>query len=192
MRRTLTLVVWIALITAPLFAAAQEGERVLHGHIGDKSFAFRMLPPSSFTELPAPILKDLESRRCLIPQTYEARTPENVIHGAFREKGSTDWAALCSQNGTTTLLVYWDSSASKPAELAAQLDTDNADPHNETNTLGYARGIDPASPNSISETLVNKPYGPFDHDGIRDAHIEKSSVIHYFKSGTWMTLAGTE
>jgi hypothetical protein len=190
---TCKLVVWIAVTIAVLTAAGQEGEQVLHGHQGDQSYAFRMLPPSTFTELPAPIRRDLERRRCLIPQTYEARTPENVIHGAFHEKGSTDWAALCSQNGTTTLLVYWSgSSAGKPAEMAAQLDTDTADPHDETSILGYARGIDPASPNSISETLINKPYGPFDHDGIKDAHIEKSSVIHYFKNGTWITLQGSE
>ena len=192
MQGTQKLVVWIALLTAPLIAAAQEGEQVLHGHIGDQSYAFRLLPPASFTEVPAAIRSDLQKRHCLIPQTYEARTPENVIHGAFREKGSSDWAALCSQNGTSTLLIYWDGSDPKPAETAAQLDTDTADPHNETNLLGYARGIDPATPKSINEILANKPYGPFDHDGIRDAHIEKSSVIHYFKNGTWMTLAGTE
>jgi hypothetical protein len=187
-----TLALWIALLAAPLIAAAQEGEQVLHGHIGDQSYAFRMLPPASFTEVPPAIRSDLQKRHCLIPQTYEARTPENVIHGSFHEMGSSDWAALCSQNGTTTLLIYWDGSATKPVEMGEQLDTDTADPHNETNLLGYARGIDPASPKSIGETIANKPYGPFDHDGIRDAHIEKSSVIHYFKSGTWTTLAGTE
>jgi hypothetical protein len=185
-------VLWMALIAAPLIATAQEEEKVVHGHKGDQSYAFRMLPPSSFTELPAPVLRDLEKRRCMIPQTYEARTPENVIHGAFREKGSTDWAVLCSQNGASTLLVYWSGSSAKPAEIAAQLDTDTADPHDETSILGYARGIDPASPASITEVIVNKPYGPFDHDGIKDAHIEKSSIIHYFKNGTWMTLQGSE
>ncbi|QNI34362.1 hypothetical protein H7849_10960 [Alloacidobacterium dinghuense] len=192
MTTTPKVLVWMVLLAAPLFAGAQEGEHVLHGHIGDQSYAFRMLPPTSFTELPAAIRSDLERRHCLIPQSYEARTPENVIRGAFREKGTSDWAALCSQNGTSTLLIYWSGSASKPAELAAQLDTDTADPHNETNMLGYARGIDPASPSSIAEVIANKTYGPFDHDGIRDAHIEKSSVIHYFKNGTWMTLAGSE
>jgi len=186
------IVAWIALVSAPLAARAQEGEHILHGHKGDQSYAFRMLPPASFTELPAPVLTDLERRHCMIPQTYEARTPENVIHGAFHEKGSSDWAALCSQNGTSTLLIYWSGSAAKPAELAAQLDTDYADPHNETTMLGYARGIDRTSPSEINETLANKPYGPFDHDGIKDAHIEKSTVIHYFKNGTWMTLQGTE
>jgi hypothetical protein len=179
-------------LTFSLVAAAQEGEQVLHGHKGDQSFAFRMLPPATFTELPGPIRRDLEKRRCLIPQSYEARTPENVIHGAFHEKGSTDWAALCSHDGTSTLLVYWNSSGAKPEEIAAQVDADTADPHDETNVLGYARGIDPASPSAIAETLVNKPYGPFDHDGIKDAHIERSSVIHYFKNGTWMTLQASE
>jgi hypothetical protein len=99
---------------------------------------------------------------------------------------------LCSQDGTSTLLVYWNGAAAKPAELAAQVDSDTADPYDETSLLGYARGIDSASTNKINELLANKPYGPFDHDGIKDAHIEKSSVIHYFKGGTWMTLAGSE
>jgi hypothetical protein len=182
----------LGMVWGTLAASAQAGEQVVRGHTGDQSYAFRMLPPESFPALPAPIRGDLEKRRCLIPQTYEARSPENVIHGAFHEKGSSDWAVLCSQNGRSMLLVFWDSSAGKPAELAAQLDTETADPHNQTSELGYARGIDAASPASITEILANKPNGPFDHDGIKDAHIEKSSVIHYFKSGTWMTLAGTE
>lgn len=180
------------LIAVPLIASAQEAEKVIRGHKGDQSYAFRMLPPDSFPDLPAAVLHDLEKRHCMVPQTYEAHAPENVIHGAFRETGSTDWAVLCSQDGTSTLLVYWNGSPSKPAEIAAQPDTDTADPHDETSILGYARGIDPASPNTINETLANRTYGPFDHDGIKDAHIEKSSVIHYFKNGTWMTLQGNE
>jgi hypothetical protein len=185
--------VWTATaIAATLAVSAQEGEQLRRGHIGDQSFAFRLLPPATFTELPAPIRSDLEKRHCLIPQSYEAKSPENVIHGAFREKGSSDWAALCSQDGTTTLLIYWNGSAAKPAELAVQLDTDTADPHDETSILGYARAIDVASPNKIDEVLANKSYGPFDHDGIKDAHVEKSSVIHYFKNGMWMALAASE
>lgn len=181
-----------ALTAAPLLLSAQESEKVIHGQKGDQPYAFRMLPPESFPALPPSILNDLEKRHCMVPQTYEARTPENVIHGAFREKGSSDWAVLCSQNGTSTLLVFWDSSATKPSELAAQLDTDTADPHDETRMLGYARGIDSATPAGINEVIANKPLGPFDHDGIRDAHIEKSAVIHYFKNGTWMTLPASE
>ena len=180
------------LLAASIIAPAQDTEKIVRGHKGDQSFAFRMLPPATFTELPAPILRDLEKRRCMIPQSYEAKSPENVIHGAFLQQGSNDWAVLCSQDGTSTLLVYWNGAAAKPAELAAQVDSDTADPHDETSLLGYARGIDPASPDKIDEVLVNKPYGPFDHEGIKDAHIEKSSVIHYFKGGTWMTLAGSE
>src|ERR1700753_1613251 len=180
------------LLSLPLLASAQEGEQMLRGHKGDQSYAFRLLPPSSFTELPAPVLKDLERRHCMIPQSFEARTPENVIHGAFRQAGSTDWAVLCSQDGTSMLIVYWGGSAAHYAELAVQADIDTADPHDETSVLGYARAIDPASPSSIGETLANKPYGPFDHDGIKDAHVEKSSVIHYYKNGTWMTLQSSE
>ena len=192
MTRTNQIALLGTLLAASIIAPAQDTEKIVRGHKGDQSFAFRMLPPATFTELPAPILRDLEKRRCMIPQSYEAKSPENVIHGAFLQQGSNDWAVLCSQNETSTLLVYGNGAASKPAELAAQVDSDTADPYDETSLLGYARGIDPASPNKIDELLANKPYGPFDHEGIRDAHIEKSSVIHYFKGGTWMTLAGSE
>jgi hypothetical protein len=192
MTRTNQIVFLGALLAASIIAPAQDTEKIVRGHKGDQSFAFRMLPPATFTELPAPILHDLEKRHCLIPQSYEAKSPENVVHGAFLQQGSNDWAVLCSQDGTSTLLVYWNGAAAKPAELAAQVDSDTADPYDETSLLGYARGIDSASPDKISDLLVNKPYGPFDHDGIKDAHIEKSSVIHYFKGGTWMTLAGSE
>lgn len=192
MTRTNQIVFLGALLAASIIATAQDTEKIVHGHKGDQSFAFRMLPPATFTELPAPILRDLEKRHCMIPQSYEAKSPENVIHGAFLQQGSNDWAVLCSQDGTSTLLVYRNATAAKPAELAAQVDSDTAEPYDETSLLGFARGIDAASPDKISELLINKPYGPFDHDGIKDAHIEKSSVIHYFKGGTWMTLAGTE
>ena len=192
MTRTNKIVLLGTLLATSIIAPAQDTEKIIRGHKGDQSFAFRMLPPATFTELPAPILRDLEKRRCMIPQSYEAKSPENVIHGAFLQQGSNDWAVLCSQDGTSTLLVYWNGAAAKPAELAAQVDSDTADPYDETSLLGYARGIDPASPNKIDELLANKPYGPFDHEGIKDAHIEKSSVIHYFKGGTWMTLAGSE
>lgn len=187
----LRLVLVLLLPITPWLAIAQESEQVLRGHKGDQAYAFRLLPPASFPSTPAPVLADLEKRHCMIPQSYEARGPENVIHGAFREKGSTDWAVLCSKNGTSTLLVYW-SGMGKPAEIAAQADTDTADPHDTTNILGYARGLDTASPGRINETLVNRRHGPFDHDGIQDEHIEKTSVIHYYKNGAWMTLQGSE
>jgi hypothetical protein len=156
-------IVFLGALLAASIAPAQDTEKIVRGHKSDQSFAFRMLPPATFTELPAPILRDLEKRHCLIPQSYEAKSPENVIHGAFLQQGSNDWAVLCSQDGTSTLLVYWNGAAAKPAELAAQVDSDTADPHDETSLLGYARGIDPASPDKIDEVLVNKPYGPFDH-----------------------------
>lgn len=192
MAHKLEFALWIALVTTPLLALAQDAEQVVRGRIGNQAYAFRMLPPASFPQLPVPVISDLEKRHCMIPQTYEARTPENVIHGSFHEKGSSDWAALCSQNGTSMLLIYWSGSASKPAELAAQLNADNANPHNESSDLGYARGIDTATPTDMNEVISNRASGPFDHDGIRDAHIEKSSIIHYFKNDKWMTLSGIE
>src|SRR5271170_2762466 len=58
------------------------------------------LEPSAFKDLPAEVREELERRKCLVPQTYEARQPENVISGKFRDGDDRDWAVLCSREGT--------------------------------------------------------------------------------------------
>ncbi len=103
------------LLAASIIATAQDTEKIVRGHKGDQSFAFRMLPPATFTEIPAPILRDLEKRHCMIPQSYEAKSPENVVHGAFLQQGSNDWAVLCSQDGTLNAarLLEWNRSEAR-------------------------------------------------------------------------------
>src|SRR6185437_2064480 len=55
-------------------------------------YTIRHLPVSSFPALPQTVSAELEARGCLIPQTYEAHQPENVVHGSLESAGSTDWA----------------------------------------------------------------------------------------------------
>jgi hypothetical protein len=71
------------------------------------TYRIRLLPIASFPDLPAAIADELNRRQCMIPQSFEAKQPENVIHGAFRASGSSDWAALCSSRGATTLYVFF-------------------------------------------------------------------------------------
>src|SRR5215472_16735425 len=91
-----------------LSALVTKGEVILQGKT--HSYLVRHLPPSSFPDLPDRISDALTQRGCLIPQTYEAHHPENVVHGSFQRTGSSDWAILCTAEGKVSLLVFFDSN----------------------------------------------------------------------------------
>ena len=57
------------------------------------------LPASSFPALPTAVAAELNRRECLIPQTYQAHGPENVIHGSFRQAGERDALAHVDHDG---------------------------------------------------------------------------------------------
>src|ERR1700757_2181675 len=87
-------------------------------------YRIRLLPLTSFPALPSVVAEQLEKRKCMIPQTYEAKAPENVVHASLERKGSTDWAVLCSVNGATTLYVFFQSQPGSPIALRQQRDTE--------------------------------------------------------------------
>ena len=125
----------------------------------------------------------------MVPQTYEARAPENVVHASLERKGSDDWAVLCSVNGATTLYVFFQSQPSTPVALRHQRDTDWLGSE-VLGTYGSAWGIARRGPSQMrvaGDTPVSK-HGAFDHDGIEDAFVEKSFTTHYFQDGSWMIL----
>ena len=66
--------------------------------------SFAICPVSSFPELPAEGQDLLNQRGCMIPQTYAAHHPENVVHASLERAGSSDWAVLCSTKGKVPLL----------------------------------------------------------------------------------------
>lgn len=121
---------------------------------------------------------------CMIPQTYEARAPENVIHGSFEKKGSNDWAALCSVHGTSTLYVFFASNLAHPIALRSQADK---------LWLGreWGEGYGSAWGIATRPARLMPSKNNVDHDGIEDAFVERSSVVHYFKEGRWVTLDST-
>src|SRR5690242_11773464 len=53
-------------------------------------YLIRRLPVNAFPDLPATVVAQLDQRHCLIPQSYEAHHPENVIHGSLERAGSSD------------------------------------------------------------------------------------------------------
>jgi hypothetical protein len=151
-------------------------------------YRIRLLPVSSFPALPEDVGAWLNRRGCMIPQTYEARQPENVIHGAFHGRGASDWAALCSVDGTTTLYVFPDGQRDDPTALRSQPDAAwlGADP-GET-VRGSAWGIAVRSAGQLRSLPEFRRLLPVDHDGIDDARLERALTIHYEQAGQWLTV----
>jgi hypothetical protein len=143
-----------------------------------REYRIRLLPVSSFPQLPAPVAQQLAQRGCMIPQTYEAREPENVIHGSFEKKGSDDWAVLCSVNRVTTLYVFFQSDLANPIPLRHQPDSE---------WLGVEWLLDYGSAWGIAThpARLMQPKDSADHDSIDDAFVEKSTTSHYFENGHW-------
>jgi hypothetical protein len=203
-RKTCTLKTCILLI--PLFALAaaqamsqtahspadrddrqltETGKAIANGR--SMNYVIQHLPPSSFPDLPAPIADLLNRRGCLIPQTYEARRPENVVHAALEHAGSQDWALLCSVKGTVTLMVFFASAPERPMILATAPETERLQIHDPTGILGFNWGIDPASPTRIHEaqTGMERRPPPPDHDALADSVIDQRTVYRFYSKGKW-------
>ncbi|MGB6974536.1 MAG: hypothetical protein WBD67_07630 [Terracidiphilus sp.] len=157
-------------------------------------FLIRRLPVSSFPQLPAEIAAELNARGCLIPQTYEAHGPENVIHASLERAGSSDWAVLCSSHDEVTLIVFFGSAPAQPFEIASAIEGTRLQAHGASNTLGFNWGIDPATPEQVHEAESGSDLGPasLDHDAVSDSVIEHQTVFHYFTKGRWTVVEGTE
>jgi len=164
----------------------ETGQLLVAGH--EVPYRIRNLPVSSFPDLPPGVAETLNDRGCLIPQTYEAKGPENVIHGSFERSGSNDWAVLCSAKGQVELLVFFSSAPpTEPSILASASKTDRLQQHDSAGTLGFNWGIDPATPKRVHEAqagMVHRPQPP-DHDCVAETTLEHSTSYHFYWHGTW-------
>jgi hypothetical protein len=171
----------------------ESGQIVVAGR--STPYLIRHLPVSSFPELPAAIQDELNLRGCLIPQTYEAHRPENVVHASLERAGSSDWAVLCSAQGTVSLLVFFGSRSSKgmgqPLLLVSAPETERLQPHDPTGVLGFSWGIDPASPRQVREAqagMESRP-PPLDHDALADSIVDHRTIYHFYANSAWTLVA---
>jgi hypothetical protein len=180
-------------------AAAQlneSGEISVAGH--ESHYLIRHLPVSSFPGLPAEFAAELNRRGCLIPQSYQAHGPENVVHASLERAGSSDWAALCtesaSEHGTVSLLVYFASAPKAVQVLAAAPETERLQAHGAAGVLGFDWGIDAASPKEIYDAQAGMKPRPklVEHDALADSIIDHGTVYHYYAKSAWTTLETPE
>jgi hypothetical protein len=166
----------------------QSGQIVVDGQ--SMRYLIRHLPVSSFPSLPGEFAALLNRRGCLIPQTYEAHRPENVIHASLERAGSSDWAVLCSEHGTVSLLVYFSSAPDQLQVLAAAPETERLQAHDPTGVLGFNWGIDPASPTQIRQAQAGLEHRQpaLDHDALADSVVESHTVYHFYSNSAWTVL----
>jgi hypothetical protein len=184
---------WQATSPNSLPGPGSNTERVESGEVkaagGDvQSYRIRLLPVASFPDLPQGVVTELDRRGCMIPQSFEAQQPENVIHGSFRAAGSSDWAALCSVEGTTTLYVFLGGQFGTPVAVRSQADTEwlGADPG--SSNFGSAWGISVRNAANLRASRQLHGATSFDHDGIEDARLERAATVRYWDDGHWIVL----
>jgi hypothetical protein len=155
--------------------------------------ATRRLPPSEFSDVSQAIRVELQRRGCTIPQVYTAGPPHNVVRGAFRRRGQSDVAVLCSRQHTSTILVFWGGDPHSVNEMASRADAEFLQVVG-SGGIGFSRMIRPASPAFIREheQRPRSALPEFSHDGIEDVFVEKASVVWYWREGKWLRLSGAD
>jgi hypothetical protein len=156
------------------------------------------LSPKAFPELPSNLRAELERRGCTIPQVPPQismiKGRQNVIKGEFSKTGQTDWAVLCSIDRISSILIFWNGSSLKPADIEKTADLDHLQGW-RGDKIVYDRVITPVGTKFIMEHY--SAYGgekppPLDHQGIDDAIVGKASVVLYLYRGKWLHLSGAD
>lgn len=154
----------------------------------------RRLELDAFPGLPPAIATALRARNCTVPQPAGATSPRNVIRGEFFESGQETWAALCSVNGWSTILVFRNGQDAAPHSLAREEDRNYLQSLDE-HSAGYSREIRTVGRDFIAGHdngyPVSKP-PQINHHGIDDAFLEKASEVWYFHAGKWYKLPGAD
>jgi hypothetical protein len=145
------------------------------------------LAPATFRELPANMVRHLEKRGCAVPQHAGVPQPHNVIRGQFAKPGQTDWAVLCSRNGRTSILVFWNGSDQNPAEIVAA-----PDPAPGQQFLTQIRPVGRDFILSRYRAYGGPKPPPIDHQGIDQSIMEVASTVHYYYRGKWLQLQGSD
>jgi hypothetical protein len=144
--------------------------------------------PTKFLAAPASIRQALLERGCLIPQdTTSIAGLHNVIRGTFSGRRTSDWAALCSRRGVTTLLVL-------RVGASIRVDSLNATADDAGRRIGAA---EPAYMWSHAEFYAEAPRDTAGlkrllmHQGIEDGS-GCCSVIYFWDGRRWRNLPGAD
>jgi len=137
------------------------------------------LPPAQFSRIPVSVRAGLDGLGCTVPQTFLARGPENVVAGSFTHPRAKQWAALCSRDGFSEILIF-DSDSSAPLFRFAKEPDANFIQVTSPERVGYSRRIRAGSSSAPGLNSID------------DAFIEKASVVWVYSRHSWKSRAGSD
>lgn len=194
-------------IASPVCAA---GQQTAQGTKAPKTVApkqtenVKRLQPSEVAAqtpgLPLEFVEKLNTHGCTIPQFDSGGPPAgpeptNVIHGEFARKGQQDWAALCSNGKTSTIVIFFSKPTSCPASLARLDDAHYLKPASDKpreKALHYSRMIEVPSDGELNDRPGLGGLKPLAHQGIDDRFVGKSSAFFYCNEGKWRIFPAKE
>ena len=182
-----------------LFFASSDGNAQDKWDVANSQV--KRLSPSSFSELPRPVVRYLQLKHCTIPQLWYEPNPHNVIRGMFVRNGQYDWAVLCSRNRISSILIFWNGSIRNLSQIAKAADKVYLQTVGDRDNggVGFSRIISVVGRKYILDHY--KEYGgpkppPINHQGINDAYAEKASMVLYYHGRyygrRWLELAGAD
>ena len=169
--------------------AAQKSKTTAKTPVNKES-AIRRAQPAGVKELPAEFVEKLTVRGCTIPQFDSGEgaegvgaEPNNVIHGEFTRRGQEDWAVLCSNGKTSTIVIFWGKATACPASLA-RLDDAHYLKAGKDKKLQYSRSIRALGESGLDERAGVAGLKPMSHQGIDDRFVGKSSAFFIALTGS--------
>ena len=137
------------------------------------------LDPSLFATAPVAVRSGLKQHGCTVPQTYLAGGRQNVVRGSFTKPTVKEWAALCSVDGSSEILVFSATSSQPLARFARASD--------ET----FVQSIAPGR-TGYSRRLCTVPSSVRGLSGVEDAFLEKASTVWVHERGQWHGMPGAD
>ena len=137
------------------------------------------LEPSAFSAVPLSVRSALKQLGCTVPQSFLARGPENVVRGSFTKPKAKEWAALCSMDGTSEILVF-NSKSTLPIARFAKFADETFVQVVAPGRSGYSRRLR-AVPSSVRGL-----------NGLDDAFLEKASTVWVYQRGEWRERPGAD
>ena len=145
------------------------------------------LSPMEFEYVPLPVRKQLTEMGCTIPQVSSnihggyVGQKHNIVSGQFATPEQTDWAAICSRNGRSSVVVLWGGSVNcKSAVTAARRDSSMMEfDRLVLRLLPWRKGLY----NSDKEAGVPETRT---HDALNYAILERAAVAYYCHEGEWL------
>lgn len=177
-----------------MFQSAQDQQVPTQEEWQRAESQIRRLPPSAFGHVPKWVADNLVARGCAIPQPFGAREPSNLIRGQFAHNGEWDWAAICSKEGKSRVVVLWAGPAACPDNVWGPIEDAGRLEAMATGEIGYDFSIARIRPDQIRKDMRNWESSPeeklnlISHEGI-ELPSPKEDDIEYCLSGKWITAA---